>query len=342
MIKIRGQKSEIGKSVMLCSILWALNIVFFAVGSVAQAQQAKKVPRIGFLVPDSQSAASIRTEAFRQGLHEVGYAEGQNIVIEYRFAEGKIDRFPELAAELARLKVDIIVAGGGNGITRAAQHATNTIPIVMTNVLDPVGSGFIASLARPGGNITGLTAISSDLAGKRLELVKETFPKASRIAVLLDPGDPSKVAELKEVQAAAHSLGIKLQPIEVRSPTDFESAFKSGMREHARALLVLQSAVTNTHRKRIAELATNNRLPTMWGESGLLDAGGLMSYGPNYAGLFRRAATYVDKILKGAKPADLPVEQPTKFEFIINLKTAKQIGLTIPPNVLARADRVIK
>jgi len=243
---------------------------------------------------------------------------------------------------LARLKVDIIVAAGGNGVTRAAQQATNTIPIVMTNVLDPVGSGFIASLARPGGNITGLTAISSDLAGKRLELVKETFPKASRIAVLLDPGDASKLVELKEVQAAAHVLGIKLHSIEVRSPTDFESAFKAGMREHTGALLVLQSAVTNTHRKSIAELATKNRWPTMWGESGLLDAGGLMSYGPNYADLFRRAATYVDKILKGAKPADLPVEQPKKFEFIINLKVAKQIGLTIPPNVLGRADKVIR
>jgi ABC-type uncharacterized transport system substrate-binding protein len=308
----------------------------------AQAQQPKKVPRIGLLVPDSKSAASIRTEAFRQGLHELGYVEGQNIVIEYRFADGKMDRFPDLAADLARLKVDIIVSAGGNGITRAAQQATNTIPIVMTNVLDPVGSGFIASLARPGGNITGLTAISSDLAGKRLELVKETFPKASRIAVLLDPGDASKVVELKEVQAAAHSLGIKLQSIEVRSPADFESAFKDGVRKQAGALLVLQSTVTNTHRKPIADLATKNRLPTMWGESGLLDAGGLMSYGPNYADLFRRAATYVDKILKGAKPADIPVEQPKKFEFIINLKAAKQIGLTIPPNVLARADKVIK
>ena len=322
--------------------LSVIAFVLVVTGVVAQAQQQKKVPRIGFLVPDSQSASSIRTEAFQQGLRELGYVEGQNIVIEYRFAEGKIDRFPDLAAELARLKVDIIVSAGGNGVTRAAQQATNTIPIVMTNVLDPVGSGFIASLARPGGNITGLTAISSDLAGKRLELVKETFPKASRIAVLLDPGDASKLVELKEVQAAAHVLGIKLHSIEVRSPTDFESAFKAGMREHTGALLVLQSAVTNTHRKLIAELATKNRLPTMWGESGRLDAGGLMSYGPNYTDLFRRAATYVDKILKGTKPADLFVEQPTKFEFVINLKTAKQIGLTIPQSVLYRADKVIR
>jgi putative tryptophan/tyrosine transport system substrate-binding protein len=327
------------KKARVLSILFV--VVLLAFSDIADAQQPKKVPRIGFLVPDSQSAASIRTEAFRQRLHELGYVEGQSIVIEYRFAEGKIDRFPDLAAELARLKVDIIVAAGGNGITRAAQQATNTIPIVMTNVLDPVGSGLIASLARPGGNITGLTAISSDLAGKRLELVKETFPKASRIAVLLDSGDASKVVELKEVQAAAHYLGIKLQSIEVRSPADFESAF-TGVRKQAGALLVLQSAVTNTHRKPIAALATKNRLPTMWGESGLLDAGGLMSYGPNYADLFRRAATYVDKILTGAKPADLPVEQPTKFELVISLKAAKQIGLTIPPNVLVRADKVIK
>jgi putative ABC transport system substrate-binding protein len=241
-----------------------------------------------------------------------------------------------------RLKVDLIVSAGGNGVTSVAQRATHTIPIVMTNVLDPVGSGFIASLARPGGNITGLTGISSDLVGKRLELITETFPKLSRIAVFLDPQDTSKIVELKEAQAAASALGIKLQAIEVKSPRDFESAFKSATRDRAGVLLVLQSAVTNTGRKPIADLATKNRLPTMWGESGLMDAGGLMSYGPNYADLFRRAAIYVDKILKGAKPADLPVEQPTKFELVINLKSAKQIGLTIPTNVLARADKVIR
>src|SRR5918996_2861191 len=295
-------------------------LVLVVVGALAHAQPQRKVPRLGFLAPDSQSASSIRTEAFRQGLRELGYVEGQNIVIDYRFGDGKRERFPDLAAELERLKVDIIVSAGGNVVTQAVQQATNRIPIVMTNVLDPVGSGFIASLARPGGNITGLTAISSDLTGKRLELIKETFPKASRIGVLLDPGDPSKVVELKEVQAAANVLGLKLHSIEVLSPMDLESLFKAGTREHAGALLVLQSAVTNTHRKTIAELATKNRLPTMWGEPGLLDAGGLMSYGPNYTDLFRRAATYVDKILKAAKPADLPVEQPTKFELAINLR----------------------
>ena len=334
------RKSKAKKAKMAGSFLIALVLV--VVGALAHAQPQRKVPRLGFLSADSQSASSIRTEAFRQGLRELGYVEGQNIVIDYRFGEGKRERFPDLAAELAGLKVNIIVSGGGNLLTRAAQQATNTIPIVMTNVLDPVGSGFIASLARPGGNITGLTAISSDLAGKRLELIKETLPKASRIAVLLDPGDPSKIVELKEVQAAANVLGIRLHSIEVRSPAGFESAFKAGMREHVEAVFVLQSAVTNTHRRTIAELATKNRFPTMWGEPGLLDAGGLMSYGPNYTDLFRRAATYVDKILKGAKPADLPVEQPAKFELAINLKTAKQIGVTIPPSVLARADRVIK
>ena len=214
-------------------------------------------------------------------------------------------------------------------------------PIVMTNVTDPVGNGFIASLARPGGNITGLAALTEDLAGKRVELVKETFPKISRMAVLLDPEDPSKIVELKSIQAPAKALGVNLQSIEVRS-SDFQSAFNTATRERAGALLVLQNGVTNTGRKPIAELATKHRLPTMWAESGLMDAGGLMSYGPNYADLFRRSATYVDKILRGAKPADIPVEQPTKFEFVINLKTAKQIGVTIPPNVLVRADRVIR
>ena len=309
---------------------------------LAQAQQPAKIAKIGFLNPDSQSTSLVRTEAFRLGLRELGYVEGQNVLIEYRFAEGQIDRFPEFAAELARLKVDVIVAAGGNGITHAAQQATSTIPIVMTNVLDPIGSGFIASLARPGGNITGLTAISSDLAGKRVQLLKETFPKAARLAVLFDPRDASKLVELKEVQGAAHGLGIKLHAIEARSPGDFETAFGAGLKENAEAVLVLQSAVTNTHRKPIAELAIKNRVPTMWGESGRLDAGGLLSYGPNYTDLFRRAAMYVDKILKGAKPADLPVEQPTKFELAINLKTAKQIGVTSPPNVLARADKIIR
>jgi putative ABC transport system substrate-binding protein len=321
-----------------------LSVIAFVLvvgGVVAQAQQPTKVPRIGYLSTNTPAAMSTRTEAFRQGLHELGYVEGKNIVIEYRYAEGKRDRLPKLAAELVRLNVDIIVSAGGEGTASPAKQATNTIPIVMTNVTDPVGTGFVASLARPGANITGLAALTEDLAGKRVELLKETFPKISRMAVLLDPEDPSKVVELKLIQAPAKVLGVILQAIEVRS-NDFQSAFNAATRERAGALLVLQNGVTNTGRKPIAELATKHRLPTMWAESGLMDAGGLMSYGPSYADIFRRAAIYVDKILKGAKPADLPVEQPTKFELVINLKTAKQIGLTIPPNVLARADKVIK
>ena len=323
----------------LFSILLVVAVV--VVAAIAHAQQPGKIPRIGYLSTNTPAAMSTRTEAFRQGLRELGYVEGKNIVIEHRYAEGKRDRLPTLAAELVRLNVDIIVSAGGNGTASPAKQATNTIPIVMTNVTDPVGSGFIASLARPGANITGLAALTENLAGKRVELVKETFPKISRMAVLLDPEDPSKIVELKSIQAPANVLGVNLQAIEVRS-NDFQSAFNASTRERAGALLVLQNAVTNTGRKPIAELATKNHLPTMWAESGLMDAGGLMSYGPSYADLFRRAATYVDKILKGAKPADLPVEQPTKFEFVINLKTAKQIGVTIPPNVLVRADRVIK
>jgi len=285
---------------------------------------------------------STRTDGFRHGLRELNYEEGKNIVIEWRYAEGKLDRVPGLAAELIRLKLDVIVSAGGNATASIIKEATNTIPIVVTNVADPVGSGFAASLARPGGNITGLAAIAFDLAGKRLELIGEAFPKVSHVAVLFDPQDASKIVELKEVQAAAKTLRLKVQAIEVRSPSDFERAFKTVSRDRAGVLLVLGSAVTNTGRKAIAEMATKNRLPTMWAESGVMDAGGLMSYGPNYADLFRRAAIYVDKILKGAKPAELPIEQPTKFEFVVNLNTVKQIGLTIPPNVLARADRVIR
>ena len=320
---------------------WLLATVLLATVSSAEAQQPTKIPRIGYLSTNTPAAMSTRTEAFRQGLRELGYVEGKNIVIEYRYAEGQRDRLPTLAAELVRLNVDIIVSAGGNGTASPAKQATHTIPIVMTNVTDPVGTGFVASLARPGGNITGLAALTEALAGKRVELLKETFPKVSRMAVLLDPEDPSKIVELKLIQAPAKVLGVNLQPIEVRS-SDFESAFNAATRERAGALLVLQNGVTNTGRKPIAELATKHRLATMWAESGLMDAGGLMSYGPSYADMFRRSATYVDKILKGAKPGDLPVEQPTRFELIINMKTAKQIGVTIPPNVLARADKVIK
>jgi len=321
---------------------FALCAMLFAFCPSAPAQQPKKVPRIGYLSASSLAALANRTEAFRRGLSDLGYVEGKNIVIEYRYGDGQLDRVPALAAELARLKVDMIVIAGGNATVSGAKQAIESVPIIMANVQDPVGSGFVASLARPGGNITGLSALTAELAGKRLDLIRETFPRVSRVAALFDPQDDSKIAELKEAQAVAKAAGVKLQAIELRSSSEFESAFKSAAKDRAEVLLVLQNALTTTRRKPIADLATKNRLPTVWADSGLMDAGGLMSYGPNVADLFRRAATYVDKILKGAKPADLPVEQPTKFEFVINLKTAKQIGLTIPPNVLVRADRVIR
>jgi putative ABC transport system substrate-binding protein len=322
--------------------LLAIGFAFATCGAGAEAQQTKKVPRIGYVSSNSSAAISTRTAAFRQGMRELGYVEGKNIVIEWRSAEGQLDRLPMLATELVRLNSDLIVSTGGNATASVVKEATHTIPIVVTNVADPVGSGYALSLARPGANITGLTAISFDLAGKRLELIREAVPKVSRVAVLLDPQDESKTVELKEAQAAAKALGLKLLAIEIRNPNDFESVLKSAMKDRPEVLHVLGSAVTNTVRKAIAEFAIKNHLPTMWPESGLMDSGGLMSYGPNYAELYRRTATYVDKILKGAKPGDLPIEQPTKFELIINLKTAKQIGLTIPPNVLARADKVIR
>jgi putative tryptophan/tyrosine transport system substrate-binding protein len=308
----------------------------------AQAQQpARKIPRIGILGAAASFAG--RFEAFRQGLRDLGYVEGKNIRIEYRWAEGKLDRLPALAAELVGLNADVLVSAGGNSATRALRQATKSIPIVMTYGSDPVAAGFISSLAQPGGNVTGLTSITADLSGKRLELLTETVLKPSRVAVLYDPGDPAKIAEFKEIQIAALALGVQLQSLEVRSSQEIESVFKSTTIAKGNALMVLYTVITSgRNHKLIVELATKNRLPTMFSERDLVETGGLMSYGPNYTDLHRRAAIYVDKILKGAKPADLPVEQPMKFELIINLKAAKQIGLTIPPNVLVRADKVIK
>jgi len=304
----------------------------------AEAQQTKKVPRIGYL---SSGFRSFHTEAFRQGLRELGYVEGKNITIEYRDAEGKIERYSDLASDLVSLKVDVIFVPSTPGAL-AAKNATKTIPIVFTSVGDPVGSGLVASLARPGGNITGLSTLAPDLSGKALELLKETVPKVSRVAVIRNPDNPGKTHSLRETEVAARAFGLQLQPLEVRGPSDIEPAFQAARREQAGGLIVLRDVVTVGQTKRIVELALKNRLPTIYNDRDFVDAGGLMSYGPNMSDLFRRAAVYVDKILKGAKPADLPVEQPTKLEFIINLKTAKQIGLTIPPNVLARADKVIK
>ncbi|TAJ81693.1 ABC transporter substrate-binding protein [bacterium] len=326
------------KKRVFVAILFAM---LLALSLPAEAQQSKKVPRIGFLIGTSPSTISDRIEAFRQGLRELGYVEGKNIVIEYRYSEGKLDRLSELAAELVRLKVDAIVTSGGTP-TRAAKEATVTIPIVMGFDNDPVGNGFVASLARPGGNITGLSALSAEMSGKRLELLKEIVPKLSRVAVLGDSTAPGNAQALKETELAARALVVQLQYLDVLAPKDIETAFQAASKGRADAVLALGSPFFVLQRTQIAGLAVKSRLPAIYDRREFVDDGGLMSYGTNFADLSRRAATYVDKILKGAKPADLPVEQPTKFELVINLKTAKQIGLTIPPNVLARADKVIK
>jgi len=305
---------------------------------LAEAQPAK-VSRIGYL--GATTAGSAPAEAFRQGLRDLGYVEGKNIIIEYRYAEGVNERFANLAAELVSLKVDVILTGG-TPATQAAKNATQTVPIVMVNTVDPVGTGLVASLARPGGNITGLTNVSGEFAGKLLELLKEAFPKVSRVAVLWDPANAGNALSLGEIKVAARALQITLQSAEVHGPDDFEPAFSAIKKERAGGLIVLRNVIASAYLARIVDSTAKSRLPTMYTQSDYVDAGGLMSYGPNLANLYRRAAVYVDKILKGTKPAELPVEQPTKFEFIINLKAAKQIGLTIPPTVLARADKVIK
>jgi len=320
----------------------ALGAMLLAFSFPAHAQQPKKVHRIGFLAPGDPASQS--AEAIRLALRELGYIEGQNIAIEYRYAEGKQDRFPELAAELVRLKVDIIVVVGGNRIIPAAKNATKTIPIVMTGGgLDPVEAGLVESLARPGGNVTGLTDLGTELGGKRLELLKEAVPKVARVAVLYDPANPSSVLSVKEVlPVAARALGLTLEPWEVRDVTGFERLFAALSKERPDGLYVFGGQLLNNNQKRTAGFALKSRLPSIYNNRAAVDAGGLMYYGADLADSYRRVAYYVDRILKGAKPADLPVEQPTKFELVFNLKTAKQIGLTIPPNVLARADKVIK
>jgi len=318
-----------------------LCVMLFGLCLPAEAQQPPKFPRIGYLVSAFPSSTPARIEAFRQGLRELGYVEGKNIVIEYRSAEGKFDRQPALAAELVRLKVDVIVTTG-TLVTRAVKEATVTIPIVMANDTDPVSNGFVASLARPGGNITGLATLAPELSGKRLELLKEIVPRLSRVAVLGTSTGPGNAQNLKELELAAGALGVKMQYLDVLGPKDIETAFRAASKARADAVLLLASSVFTSQRTQVVDLAVKNRLPATYNRPEYVEDGGLMTYGPSINDLFRRAATYVDKILKGAKPADLPVEQPKKFEFIINLKAAKQIGLTIPPNVLARADRVIK
>jgi putative ABC transport system substrate-binding protein len=321
-------------------ISFALTALFYALCASAEAQQPKKVPRIGYLSAASASAMVPRANAFRQGLRELGYVEGKNILIEYQYADGKLDRLPALAAELVRLNVDIIVSGGP-AATRPGREATSTIPIIMAQDGDPVGNGFVASLAQPGGNITGLSTVAPEMSGKRLELLKEIIPKLSRVAVFGNSSDPGTARVLKETELAAAAFGLKLQYIEVVSLADIETAFRSASKGRADAVLLIPNPILTPHRALVADLAVKSRLPVIY-DTQYVEAGGLMTYGVNLPDLDRRAATYVDKILKGAKPADLPVEQPKKFELIINLKAAKQIGLTIPPNVLVRADRVIK
>ena len=321
---------------------WSLAIVL-TIFSLSHAQQPAKVPRIGYLSGSPLAGLAARIEAFRQGLRELGYVEGKNIDIEWRSAEGNTDRLSELAAELVRLKVDVLVSPGPT-VTRAVKETTSTIPIVMGQDTDPVGSGFIASLARPGGNITGLATLAPEVGGKQMEIMKEISPKISRVAVIGNSINPGDAQALRETVLAAGSIEVYLRYLDILNPKDIEPAFRAAAKGRADALLVFGNPILNrpNTRKQIIELAIKQRLPTMYTRPEFIEAGGLMYYGTNYNDLFRRAATYVDKILKGAKPADLPVEQPKKFEFIVNLKAAKQIGLTIPPQVLARADKVIR
>ena len=319
----------------------AAGVLLLGVSFPVDGQQPKKVPRIGYLSSVSPDQLSYLYAAFLQGLRDLGYIEGENIVIESRWAEGKTDRLPDLAAELVRLKVDVIVTAGGQPVAQAAKDATSTIPIVFTGSGDAVVRGLVASLAKPGGNITGLSFLDLDLAGKRLEVIREVVAKISSIAYLWDPGVGS-IAILKTMEVAARALEVQLRSIEVRSPNDLEGAFGAATRERVRALSVAPHPIFTQNRTQIVELAAKHRLPAIYAWKEFVEIGGLMSYGVSLPDLYRRAATYVDKILKGAKPADLPVEQPTKFELVINLKAAKQIGLTIPPNVLARANKVIK
>src|SRR5262245_29913574 len=332
------RRSEVSKSF----VAFALSTMLFALSFCASAQQAKNIPRVGFLNASTFSSVADRVNAFRQGLRELGYVEGKDIVVEFRHAEGRQDRLNELAGELVRLKVEVIVAGG-SASAKAAKSATKSIPIVMTNVSDPVALGLAARLSRPGENVTGLSTLAPELSGKRLELLKEIVPKLSRVTVVGDTTNPGNAQALKEMEPVARAFGVQLQSyLKVKDARDVETAFQAASKEHSEAILALTSAVLFSQRKQVADLAAKNRLPTVYGQPEYVEAGGMMSYGTNIDDLFRRAATYVDKILKGSKPADLPIEQPKKFELMINLKAAKQIGLTIPPNVLARAGRVIR
>jgi len=325
-------------------LFWLLATLLLTTVSPADAQQPKKVPRLGYLSPGDPATDSARAVGIRLALRERGYIEGQNIASEYRYAEGRRDRHPELAAELVRLKVDMIVVAGTDPLVRAAKNATKTIPIVMTGAgIDPVEAGLIDSLSHPGGNVTGITNLTRELGGKRLELLKEAVPKVARVAVLYDPANRASVIEVKEVlPVAARALKLTIQPWEVRGKTDFDRVFAALGKERPDGLYVLGGTLMNANRKRIVGFALKSRLPSVYQSREAVEAGGLMSYGADEAEGYRRVAYFVDRILKGAKPVDLPVERPMRFEFVINLKTAKQIGLTIPPEVLARASRLIK
>jgi putative tryptophan/tyrosine transport system substrate-binding protein len=324
-------------------VILTLFAMLFALCFPARAQQPAKVPRIGYLSTGNQASESTRAKAIRLALQDLGYIEGQNIAIEYRYAEGKRNRYPELAAELVRLKVDIILVTGAPQAIRGAKNATKTIPIVMMGSgVDPVEAGHIESLARPGGNVTGLINLNTELGGKRLELLKEAVPKLSSVAVIYDPTNPANVRQLKESEAPARGLGLTLRSWEVRAADDFEKLFAASNKQRPDGLYVLGGPLAYANQKQTVGFALKSRLPSLYTRKQDVEAGGLMYYGADQAASYGRVAYYVDRILKGAKPGDLPVEQPTKFEFIINLKAAKQIGLTIPPNVLARADRVIR
>jgi putative ABC transport system substrate-binding protein len=324
-------------------ILWLFTIFLVGAVAIAEAQQANKVPRIGFLsVSGDPKTPGPWVEAFRQGLRDLGYVEGKNILVDYRYIQGKLDRIPSLVAELVQLKVDVLVLVALPSI-RAAEQATKTIPIVMVATVDPVATGIIDSLAHPGGNITGLTRLTRELSGKRLELLKEVVSEISRVGVLWETDDPAAAIAFKEYEAAARGLRLQLQSLEVRGPNpDLERAFQAATKGRANAIITVTSVLLSRYPKQIAELAIKNRLLSMYEVNRYVEVGGLMSYSANDAESYRRAAIYVDKILKGAKPADLPVEQPTKFELAINLKTAKALNLTIPQTVLFRADRVIR
>jgi putative tryptophan/tyrosine transport system substrate-binding protein len=324
------------------AVILAVSLTLSPLGT-ATAQPREKVPRVGYLTAGSHSdqGRQRRFEAFRQGLRDLGYVEGQNIAIESRWAEGKSDRYPVLAADLVRLEMDVIVTVGG-AASKAAQQATKTIPIVMSLVNDPLGSGLVPSLAHPGGNVTGISLMAPDLVGKQLEVLKEIVPQASRMALLRNPTNPASAPQLREAAVAARALGVRLQTLEARVPQEIDSAFAAMTRERAGALVVLTDSIFTNQRRQIAELATERRLPAVYGNSEHAEAGGLMAYSANFLDLERRAATFVDKILKGAKPGNLPVEQPTKLELVINLRAAKAIGLTIPQTLLQRADQVIQ